>query len=460
MPTQALNSRLPALLARPLRSLADAEALLLGLAAAGAGRAHCERSPATVRSLLRRLGHPEQGIPAVHIAGSKGKGTTTLLLEGILCAAGLRPLSFSSPHLERWSERIRVGGQEIETAAFVGLLDALRRTAGAALASAELAGLGFFELLTGAALLGARELGADCLLLEAGMGGRCDATNVLTPRVACITTVELEHVERLGGSLEAIAHEKAGIIKPGSRVVTGALPPAAAQAVAAAARVAGARLIRLGQELRLSVRPLTGLDGLPAQRLTISLGSEALTLDLAVAGPHLAADAALALACAQQSGLVPAPALAAAATAAFAAPELPGRCEILGRHPWLLVDTAHTPASVAALAATLRYFPARQQHLVLSLSGNRQPSLLVQLLTGASTVTVTCGEPSRTLPATELATRLPPLPTAAQLRIVEAPLQALSESQRQLEPEDLLCVAGSIYLAGIARGHLQTQQVH
>jgi dihydrofolate synthase/folylpolyglutamate synthase len=440
-------------LAQPLRHLADAESLLLQLAAAAAGRPRSAASPATVRALLGAAGRPLENIPAVHLTGSKGKGTTTLLLEGILCAAGLRPLTFTSPHLERWTERLRLGGRELDAETFVARLEATRRVTLTTLLRDEHPGLGFFEFLTAAAILAAHDLGADCLLLEAGMGGRLDATNVLTPRVACITTVELEHAGRLGGTLESIAREKAGIVKPGVPVVSGRLPPAADEIVADAARSVGALHWRLGHELSVERVPVTH-QGLPAQHLAVSLGDQRLELFLGVAGAHLADDATLALACARLCGLLGETALGAAAATAYASPLLPGRCEIFGHHPWIVMDAAHTADSVAALAAVLAGLPARRRHLVVSLSGERDPGMLSPLLTGAGAVTVTCGEPSRALAASELAARLPVLPAGVPLRIVNSPIHALEQALRETQAEDLVCVAGSVYLAGLARTHL------
>ncbi len=438
-----------ALLAAPLGNIGEAQALLLGLAAVTAGRRRSPASPGVVRTLLDQLGRPEAGRPAVQVVGSKGKGSTTLLLESILLAAGRRPLTFTSPHLERWTERIRVGGQELSETDFVSLLERVRVAALAYTGWPH--SPGFFELVTTTAMLAAAELHADCLLVEAGMGGRCDASNVLTPRVACLTTVELEHADRLGGTLEAIAREKLGVVAPGTHLVTGELPAAAATEARRCASATGSALWRLGQEIRWRAVPEPDTDGGPTQRLEITLEGDELRLQLSAAGRHQAANAVLAVACARVSGLVQGHTLLQAARAGLVGARLPGRAEVLRARPWVVVDSAHTPASVAALSAMLSRIPARRRHLVLSLSGDRDPAVFAPLLRTAANVTLTRGDAQRGLPAAALAVRLPELPPGAVLHSLDSPAPAFETALAVLGADDLLCVTGSFYLAGTAR---------
>jgi len=235
-----------------------------------------------VRNLLRRLGDPHRGLRVVHIAGSKGKGSTALFTEAICRAAGERVGTFTSPHLERWTERFRIDGEEVAIAVQEGQLDALRREDPAAAPT-------FFDATTAAALLLFAEAGVDRVVLEVGLGGRLDSTNVVSPDVCCITSIELEHTDKLGDTLEAIAGEKAGIIKPGIPVVCGVLPPAARAVVSARAAQQRAEVHWLGHDFTVEQRDEV------ASRVRIRDGGVTVDASLRVLGSHQAANAALAL---------------------------------------------------------------------------------------------------------------------------------------------------------------------
>jgi folylpolyglutamate synthase/dihydropteroate synthase len=227
--------------------LAEAEAWLEGLI-------NLERSPAELRrarlslapveALLARVGEPQRGLRVVHVAGSKGKGSTALLGEALLRAVGLSTGTFTSPHLERWTERFRIDGHEVPGDALAAAVTRLRPHVDALRQGADPPS--FFDVTTAAAFLLFAEAGVDVALVEVGLGGRLDSTNVVAPAVCCITSIELEHTEKLGDTLAAIAGEKAGIAKAGVPLVVGALPAEAAEVVEARARALGCPLARLG----------------------------------------------------------------------------------------------------------------------------------------------------------------------------------------------------------------------
>ena len=194
-----------------------------------------------VTRLLERVGRPERGLSVLHVAGSKGKGSTALFAEAVLAAAGERVGTFTSPHLEHWTERFRIGGREVAAPDLADVLTRLRPHVEALLHDPDAPDPSFFDATTAAAFLLFREAGVERAVVEVGLGGRLDSTNVVEPAVACITSIELEHTDRLGATLEAIAGEKAGIVKPGRPVVTGSLPEEAARVVARCAAAAGAR---------------------------------------------------------------------------------------------------------------------------------------------------------------------------------------------------------------------------
>jgi len=436
--------------AAPIRTAADAAAWLEGLI-------DLEKSPdfayervqlAPIRELLRHLGHPERGLPVIHIAGSKGKGSTALLVEAVLLAAGRRVGTFTSPHLERWTERFRIDGRDVEGPALARAVDRLRDHVEALRGGAAALVPSFFDATTAAALLLFREAEVDFAVLEVGLGGRLDSTNVCAPVVTCVTSIELEHTDKLGSRLSEIAAEKAGILKVGVPAVIGALPSEARVTVLARAAEVGAPVAELGRDFRAETRA-EGLEGL---RLHLVDGPVDVEAQVPVLGAHQATNAALALACARRALGDGGGELADAVVRGLAAAKLPGRVEVVGRDPMLLVDAAHTAVSARALARSVTRLPRRKTHWVLSVSSGKDlGSILAALLPLADEVTVTRAEPRRSLPPDAIATAVRSAAPDLPLRVVPNPHLALRAAREGLGPGDLLCATGSVYLAGIAR---------
>ncbi len=403
-----------------------------------------------VRRLLARLGNPQHGLRVIHIAGSKGKGSTALLAEAVARAAGARVGTFTSPHLERWTERFRIDGAEVPGADLAAAVRRLRPEVEALRAADPAEAPTFFDATTAAALWLFREARVDCAVLEVGLGGRLDSTNIVVPAVSCITTIELEHTDKLGDTLEQIAGEKAGIVKPGIPVVGGALPEPARRVVAARASELAAPLAWLGEDFDCEILA-DDADGL---RLALRDGPLAFEARVPVLGAHQAANAALALACVRRAGFSDA-LLADAAPRGFAAARLPGRAELIARAPWILVDGAHTANSARALARVIAGLPHRRTQLVLSISADKdQRGILDALLPLADAVTVTRAEPRRSRDPAAIAALIRQAAPGLALQIVPNPHLALRAAAEALAPEDLLCATGSIYLAGIARSVL------
>jgi dihydrofolate synthase/folylpolyglutamate synthase len=401
-----------------------------------------------IRELVGRLGQPQRGLSVIHVAGSKGKGSTALLAEAVLRGAGRRVGTFTSPHLERWTERFRIDGREVEGAKLAAAVDRMRPHVDALRAEGPTRAPSFFDATTAAALLLFREAGVDCAILEVGLGGRLDSTNIVTPAVACVTSIELEHTDRLGETLAEIAREKAGILKSGAPAVVGELPRPAREVIAARAAELGVPLAVLGRDFRVEILA-EGREGL---RLRMIDGPVDVEVWVPVLGVHQAANAALALACCRRAGSVADAALPGAVAKGLAGVELPGRIELLGRDPTLLVDAAHTAASARALARTLAQLPRRRTRLLLSVSsGKDTASILQALLPEASQVTVTRAEPTRSLAPDEVAAAVRAAAPDLPLEIVPDPQLAVRAARAGLAAEDLLCVTGSVYLAGIAR---------
>ncbi|MBW2295159.1 MAG: hypothetical protein JRG94_23055 [Deltaproteobacteria bacterium] len=227
-----------------------------------------------IRALLDRLGKPEQGIEVIHVAGSKGKGSTCLFAESALTAAGKRVGVFTSPHLHSWTERFRIGGRDVDGSALAKAVTQLRPHVEWLRDNDPENAPTFFDATTAAALLIFAEAHLDYAVLEVGLGGRLDSTNIVMPRVTCITSIELEHTDKLGTTLAAIAGEKAGIIKPRVPCVIGRLAPEAERVIRDRARELGAPVLRLGVDFpSLDPSELTVLGRHQADNAAIALAA-------------------------------------------------------------------------------------------------------------------------------------------------------------------------------------------
>jgi dihydrofolate synthase/folylpolyglutamate synthase len=313
---------------------------------------HARLSLTPIRALLARTGEPHDRLHVLHIAGSKGKGSTALLCEALLREAGVSTGTFTSPHLERWTERFRLDGREVPGDALAAVLSTLRPHVEALREGPEPPS--FFDVTTAAAFQLFADAGVEAAVVEVGLGGRLDSTNVVAPAVCCITSIELEHTERLGDTLAAIAGEKAGIVKSGIPLVVGALPAEAAAVVEARARELACPLARLGHELRVELLD-ERIDG---SRFRFADGAFSAELELAAPGRHQVSNAALALASVRRldrrgerwRGV---------AERAFPRIVLPGRVEICARAPWIIVDGAHTECRVVAVTSCCPFRPGR-----------------------------------------------------------------------------------------------------
>jgi dihydrofolate synthase/folylpolyglutamate synthase len=438
-------------MSEPIRTLEQAAAWLEGLI-------NVERRPdwpyarmglSPVLRLLERLGNPHDGLSVLHVAGSKGKGSTALLAEALLRASGERVGTFTSPHLERWTERFRLDGGEADDTRVADAVERVRPHVECMRAEAPADAPTFFDATTAVALLLFSEAGVDRAVIEVGLGGRLDSTNVVSPAVCAITTIELEHTDRLGSTLAAIAGEKAGIVKPGVPLVIGELPDEAVAVVERVAAEVDAPLARLGREITYGVR----VEGEEGGVLDFRDGDFALSAPLALLGAHQAHNTALALACVRRlPGAADGPRLCDAAAKALPDVRLPGRVEVLGRAPWRIADGAHTAASARALAAALQALPHRRARLVLSVSlGKDLDAILGALLPLFDEVTVTRAEPTRSLKPADVAAAVRAAAPGTAVRAVPNPHLALRAAREGLGEDDLVCATGSVYLAGLAR---------
>ena len=377
-----------------------------------------------VRALLERLDDPQRAFRSVLVGGTNGKGSTAASLAAMLSAGRQRTALFTSPHLTRFAERFVVDGRELPGAQVLAVLEAIRPHAEALEAS-------FFEVVTALACVLFAEAGAETAVMEVGLGGRLDATNALDPALSVVTSIGLDHTEILGHTVEAIAAEKAGILRAGRPGVTGASGPALG-----VLEGAGADLWALGREASVEAEPLRW-DGW-AVTLRSPIGEQVLRTPLL--GRHGANNAALAALAAQRLGL-PAEAIAAGA----AGVRWPGRLERLPwRGGWVLLDGAHNPDGARALRETLQALGLGRVPLIFGTSGDKDlAGLAAELAPIAREVIVTRALLSPRAADPEGLAALWPVP----VRVAGTPRAALD----LLPPGGLAVACGSLYLVGELR---------
>lgn len=403
---------------------------------------------AATNGLLAALGDPQHALRVIHIVGSKGKGSTALLIEALLQQLGQRTFTFTSPHLERWTERLRVDGREVAGRQAGAAIDAVRQAA----ASTGIQP-GFFEALAVAGLWLAREAGVDWCIIEAGVGGRADATNVVSPALVILTSIEREHTERLGNTLAAIAREKAGAIKPGVPLVVPALAAEVEPVIRDAARAAGAPVTRLaaGPAAATDDREVDTIWSHRDRWLRVDGPGGQVRVPMTHPGHAVALNTAIAVTAVQRLGLASREDVQRAARV-WQQTILPGRFETLSTLPWLVVDGAHTGASALALAATVRDLAPRRVTLLLSLSASKELAGVTDpLLALASTVVVTCADRDYSLPAPDLAAAILQRWPELDIAVEEDPTRALARACRQPDSDHLVLATGSMYLAGRIR---------
>jgi dihydrofolate synthase / folylpolyglutamate synthase len=378
-----------------------------------------------MQALLQRLGNPHQSLRLVHISGTKGKGSTAAMLAAILQAAGLRVGLFTSPHLTHVEERIQIDGEPISRDDLTGLMGEVAAAAGA------ISPPTFFEIGTALGFLHFHRKQCDIAIVEVGLGGRFDSTNVCMPLVSIITNIGFDHMLQLGHTLEAIAVEKGGIIKSGVPVVSGVVQEGPRAVVRAIARELHAPLYETSAE------PLD-----PA-------------LAIGLAGVHQRENAACALAAVRRlrdAGLaIP----EAAVRHGLATVDWPGRIELIARRPTIILDTAHNVPSAEALVRTLaESFPVSgRKSVILAVSSDKQyPDILRVLAKQFDCFHLTkYGSNPRGIPPERLAAELAGIDSTKNVSIHASSREAWQAASGGAKPDDLLCITGSMFLAGELR---------
>lgn len=397
-------------------------------------------------ALLQALGDPHELFQGVHVAGTNGKGSVCAMTASMLQSAGYRVGLMPKPHLISYTERIQVDQRPIAEADFAALLTDLQPTINKV--AADLGAPTEFEILTTAALYYFARAGIDLLVCEVGLGGRLDSTNVLDLGVEVITNIALDHTQHLGSTLEAIAAEKAGILKPDSIAITAAQPPALG-VIEAAARAQSIPLIRLGSELSVSAvdKQWAGIEA----TITTPAGTYR-NLRVPLLGMHQAENAALAVAAIDALRARGWEISDGALRDGLARSKWPGRLEVIDRHPTILVDGAHNPAGLARTLEAVDSL-AKDRPLAVVFGAMRDkdlPAMLAQLAALGAPVIFTPINWHRAASAAELAAKYQG-DLRLEARITNGIEAALEAARRLVGHDGMVLVCGSLYLVGEAK---------
>ena len=404
-----------------------------------------------IRRLCDALDHPERTFLPLHIAGTNGKGSVTAMVHAALVAAGIRAARYTSPHLVHLNERFVVGNTPVdeETLRQVAMdvldcADRLQRD-GALPAPPT-----FFEATTAIAFEIFRRARVEVAVIEVGLGGRFDATNVLVPPVGAVTSIALDHQEHLGHSLAEIAAEKAGIIKPSMTVVCGSLPMVALDVMKRVAAERGANLVEPARDAQIHYEMEAG-----RARLTIETRQHRYgPMRLALRGEHQVGNAVVAAGVLEAASLHGLDVPVAAAVEGFETVNWPARLEFvrLSDGTCVLLDAAHNPEGARALRAYLAAWHPERPVLVVGIMRDKDAEAIIgELLPVTSAVIATAADTPRAMPANDLASRVKILDAQRSIAAYDDVREALDAAFAQSRT---VCVAGSIFLAGAVREYL------
>jgi dihydrofolate synthase/folylpolyglutamate synthase len=414
-------------------------------------------SQARVQALCDLLGSPEKSCPVILIAGTNGKGSTALMIDSLLRSLGLRVGRYSSPHLVDLTERISIDGADISDETFDDLVEQVLPLV--ELVDAQLidgVAMTFFEVMTALAYAAFADAPVDVAVVEVGLGGRWDATNIVEAQVAVVCPIDLDHTHLLGDTIAEIAGEKAGIIKAGSKAVLAAQHPDAARVLLARCQEVGAEVLREGPEFGLIDRqPAVGGQVIRVETAQGPLGDIVLPLF----GAHMARNAALAVA-ATEAFLGGKPMSAEVITDGLEEVKAPARLEVVRRSPTVVLDTCHNPhgarATIDGLTEAFDFNPLIG---VVAMMADKDVAGVMGIFAEAMTTVVctTIASTSRALPAQALARLAGDVFGAERVRTADDMAAAIDEAVRLADeagPGAGVLIAGSVYAAGEARAML------
>ena len=413
-----------------------------------------------MRRLLKRMGDPHLGLRIIHVAGTKGKGSTSAMIAAALSASGVRTGLYCSPHLHHLEERFTVDSKPASARELIDLVDVAREAVEQLEREDNPAGARgptFFEITTAMGLLhfARRQVGA--VVLEVGLGGRLDSTNVIRPVLSVITSISFDHTRQLGNTLALIATEKAGILKRGRPGLIGVRDPEASQAIRRVAQARRSPLRQIDRDFRYDdIPPVPPLLRPTAGRVAVRTWTRDWgQLPLPLFGSHQAHNVAVAVASLDflaelEPGLL---VTRDDVVRGFAVLKWPARIEVVGQNPYLVIDGAHNVASAAALADTLRTcFPPSRRTLVFGTTRDKDLAGQLQALLPCfdTMIATRYVENPRSVPPEAIADQIVAM-SGRPVRIAPEPAQALALARELTEPDGLICVTGSLFLAAEAR---------
>lgn len=409
-----------------------------------------------MREFLARLGNPQEKIPVVHVAGTKGKGSTAVMIAAALTASGYTTGLFTSPHISAFEERMAVDGHSPTPRMIVELVNSVMEAVTALDKMPGAMSPTYFEITTAMAWLYFVQQKARIAVLEVGLGGRLDATNVCRPEVTVITSISRDHTRQLGSRLSQIAREKAGILKPGVPVVSGATAAEALAVIESESRALDIPLHQFGRDFDsvYDAGTSTGAQGLRTGHVDVVTRSARWTdLPAPLVGEHQARNTALAIAAIERLIERGWKLTQTSVREGLGNLRWPARIEVLRRDPTVIVDAAHNWAAVAALLQTLdSHFPARRRILVFAATRDKDVSgMLRQLLPRFDSVILTCYQNNpRGVSAEELVRMVAAL-GSTPVHLGADTVSAWKLAKRIATPADLICVTGSFFIAAELR---------
>jgi len=414
----------------------------------------------TMERLLAALDNPQHRWSAIHIAGTKGKGSVAAMMEAALREAGYTTGLYTSPHLVTVRERLRIDGQKISSDGLIDAAEKLRQAI-ADIEADDLRPPTFFEVYTALAFQAFSDAAVDVAVIETGLGGRLDATNVITPMVAVITSIGLDHTHILGKTLPEIAGEKAGIIKPGIPAVAAHQAPEVYDVLAERATQVGAPLLAapdVAEFSPASPRPVPDASDSfqpPTERFVLATDTGPLEVESALVGRHQADNAAAAYAALKTLADDGFAVSRRQFQTALAQLQWPTRFQVAGARPWLIIDCAHNPASARALISALRrHLQYDRLTLVVGISADKDIKQILDILCpAADRIIATQADNPRAMAAEQLATAVRQ-EFAGPVLVAPAVSEAVELAGEVTTEREAICITGSVFVAGEAMEHL------
>lgn len=404
-----------------------------------------------IRSLLALIGHPEQGMPCIHIAGTNGKGSTSMLIAAVLQAGGYRVGAYTSPHLQSYTERFAINGQPISEQDFARLVTRMQSYVEQVITDTQEHPTEF-ELLTAMAFLYFREQQVDYVVLEVGLGGTLDSTNVITPCVSIITNIGFDHADRLGSTIKEIAANKAGIIKTGVPVITAATGEGL-EVIARVAELNDAPLINVRRDYIW-----TAIETTPAgQTFFIQTPYKKYdNLHIKLLGPHQMENSAIALAALEKLSADSLLIDDQAILQGFANARWPGRFEVISEVPVVILDGAHNIDGAKALRATLEVvFPEAEIVLVVGILADKDYSMMLcEFAAVADLIIASTADSPRAADPFKIASAV----NGCEVTVIPDLQEAVAAGIRQAGMGKIVCICGSLYTVGKAREILRAKK--